>query len=123
MDNQTQTATHMSNVTEIKNEQFAAEVLQAQTAVLVDFYAPWCGPCRAMAPTLDALAAEFAGRLKFVKVNVDDAQELAMQHNITGVPTLIVFQNGKPADQIVGAVSTRALRAKLEPFAAPAPAP
>lgn len=110
----------MSKINEITNDQFPAEVVSASLPVLVDFYAPWCGPCRAMAPALEALAGEFAGRVKFMKINVDDAQELAVQYNITGVPTLMVFKGGKPVDQVVGMVPTRTLRDKLEAVASPA---
>jgi len=103
----------MSNINEITKDQFRTEVLDAKQPVLVDFYAPWCGPCRAMGPVLDALAAEFAGRAKLVKVNVDDAPELAAEYGITGVPTLIFFNNGNIVDSIVGMAPQRVLRSKL----------
>ncbi|MDH7503175.1 MAG: thioredoxin [Verrucomicrobiota bacterium] len=107
----------MSNINEITKDQFQTEVLNANQPVLVDFYAPWCGPCRAMGPVLDALAAEFAGRAKLVKVNVDDAPELAAEYGITGVPTLIFFNNGNIVDSIVGMAPQRVLRSKLESLA------
>jgi thioredoxin 1 len=107
----------MSNINEITKDQFRTEVLDAKQPVLVDFYAPWCGPCRAMGPVLDALAAEFAGRAKLVKVNVDDAPELAAEYGITGVPTLIFFNNGNIVDSIVGMAPQRVLRSKLDALA------
>ncbi|MGC8990722.1 MAG: thioredoxin [Verrucomicrobiia bacterium] len=107
----------MSNINEITKDQFQTEVLNANQPVLVDFYAPWCGPCRAMGPVLDALATEFAGRAKLVKVNVDDAPELAAEYGITGVPTLIFFNNGNIVDSIVGMAPQRLLRSKLESLA------
>lgn len=104
----------MSNISEITKDRFQTEVLEANQPVLVDFYAPWCGPCHAMGPVLDSLANEFAGRAKLVKVNVDEAPELAVQYGITAVPTLIFFNNGDIVDTIVGMASQRALRSKLD---------
>jgi thioredoxin 1 len=104
----------MKNVTELKENEFGTEVLQAAGPVLVDFYAPWCGPCKMLAPVLEELAAEFAGRVKIVKVNVDDAQELAARYNITGVPTLMLFRDGQATDTLVGMPPARALRQWVE---------
>jgi thioredoxin 1 len=109
----------MSQIAEIKTETFDAEVLKAGTPVLVDFYAPWCGPCKMLSPILDSLAGEFAGRVKFVKVNVDDAQDLAARYQITGVPTLIAFRDGRAVETVVGMASARALRKVLEGATAP----
>ncbi|MCX8108093.1 MAG: thioredoxin [Verrucomicrobiae bacterium] len=103
----------MSNIVEIGKEQFQTEVLQSKQPVLVDFYATWCPPCRALAPTLDSIANEFAGRAKVVKINVDDAPELAADYGITSIPTLIFFKDGNIVESIVGAVSQRVLRSKL----------
>ncbi len=89
----------MKNVVELTETGFETEVRQAPGLVLVDFYAPWCGPCRMLAPLLDQLAAEFAGRIKFAKVNVDHAPTLAEDYQITGVPALLLFRNGQPVDQ------------------------
>jgi thioredoxin 1 len=117
----------MSKANEIEPQNFNSEVLQAPTPVLVDFYAPWCGPCKMLGPILDSLAAEFAGRVRFAKVNVDAAPELAQQYQITGVPTLLLFQAGQVEETIVGLASARALRALLDrvapPAAEPQPAP
>jgi len=104
----------MTNVTEIAPARFADEVLKSPVPVMVDFYAPWCGPCKMIAPLLDSIAGEFSGQVKVVKVNVDDATDLANQYRITGVPTLMFFKNGEVADTVVGAPSAKALRAKFE---------
>jgi thioredoxin 1 len=101
------------NVTQIDGQNWKAEVLDAKIPVLVDFWAPWCGPCRAVAPILDELAGELAGKLKVAKVNVDDLQQLAAQFGIRSIPTLLVFKDGKVAEQMVGAMSKAALRGKL----------
>jgi thioredoxin 1 len=104
----------MTNVTEINASSFSTEVLKSPVPVMVDFYAPWCGPCKMIAPLLDTLAGEFKDRVKVVKVNVDDAADLANQYRITGVPTLMLFKNGEATDTMVGAPSSKALRGKFE---------
>jgi thioredoxin 1 len=104
----------MKNIIELNETNFESEVLKAAGPVLVDFYAPWCGPCKMLAPLLEQLAGEFPGRMKFGKLNVDDAPELAGQYDITGVPTLMLFRGGKVIDRIVGLPSPRALKASLE---------
>jgi thioredoxin 1 len=100
----------MDNVREITAVGFDAEVLQSPQPLLVDFYAPWCGPCKALAPLLDQVAGELAGQIKFVKLNVDDAHALAQQYGITGVPTLMLFRNGQAVDTLFGGASPRALK-------------
>ena len=87
-----------------------------------DFYAPWCGPCKMLSPILDSLAGEFAGRVKFVKLNVDEAPELAGDYQITGVPTLILFRGGEAVETMVGMASARALRKMLDGATAGSPA-
>ncbi|NUN92977.1 MAG: thioredoxin [Verrucomicrobiae bacterium] len=94
---------------------FAAEVKQSKTPVLVDFWAEWCGPCRMLAPILDEIAAAMNGKLKIVKANVDDNQELAGEYGIRSIPTLLLFVNGEVKEQLVGAQSRQAIEAKLAP--------
>jgi thioredoxin 1 len=101
-------------VNEIGSDNFQAEVVNANTPVLVDFYAPWCGPCKMIAPMLDSIAGEFDGRVKVVKLNVDDASQLATQYGITSVPTLMLFKDGQVQDTMVGGASPGAIRGKLE---------
>jgi thioredoxin len=108
----------MNNITETNETSFAKDVFAAGGPVLVDFYAPWCGPCRMLAPMLEALAHEFAGRVKFVKVNVDHAPALASRYDIAGVPTLMLFKGRLVLDTLVGLASPRDLRLRLEKAAA-----
>ena len=96
----------MSNhVTEVNSKNFEESVLKSNIPVLVDFWAPWCGPCRAVAPVLEAIAEEFSGKIKVTKLNVDDNSEIASQYSVTSIPTLFMFKNGKILDQTVGAVN------------------
>lgn len=99
-----------ANVHEFSNDNWQAEVVGSSIPVLVDFWAPWCPPCRALAPTIDKVADSFAGKVKVGKVNVDDNQELAERYRIEGIPALLVFKGGdQPAEKIVGAVPEREL--------------
>ena len=99
----------MSKVAEVGDDSFESEVLKSGVPVLVDFWAPWCGPCKTIAPIVEQLADEFAGKLKVVKVNVDDNKEAAVRYNVRGIPNLIIFKNGELAEQIVGAVAKQEL--------------
>ena len=94
---------------------FPTEVISSPLPVLVDFWAEWCGPCKAIAPVLEQLNGELAGKLKIVKVNVDEAPDLAQQFNIKSIPTLLVFKGGKVVDQAVGAKSKAQFTAWLQP--------
>ena len=104
----------MANISEITDANFKSEVLQSNVPVLVDFWAPWCGPCRAIAPVLEELAGEYAGRAKIVKLNVDDHQNAAATYGVRSIPNLIVFKNGQVAQQIVGAVPKTKLTQALD---------
>jgi thioredoxin 1 len=101
------------NVKLLNQADFEPEVLQAGQPVLVEFFAPWCGPCKSLAPVLDSLAGEFTGKAKFVKINVDEAPALSQRFQIQGVPTLVVFRAGRVADRIVGFASAKELKARL----------
>jgi thioredoxin 1 len=92
----------MSNVREVSDHDFESEVLQSGQPVLVDFWAPWCGPCRMLAPVLDQLATENAASLKVVKVNVDDSPGIASGYGISSIPTVMLFKDGQVVDRFVG---------------------
>jgi thioredoxin 1 len=94
----------MGKINEISDGSFGHEVLSADVPVLIDFWAPWCGPCKAIAPVVEQLAGEYEGRLKVVKMNVDDNPETPSRYGVRGIPNLILFKAGQVADQIVGAV-------------------
>jgi thioredoxin 1 len=99
----------MANVQEISDQSFEAEVLQSPLPVLIDFWAPWCAPCRAIAPVVEELAKEYEGRIKVVKLNVDDNPQTPNRYGVRGIPNLILFQGGTVREQIVGAVPKRKL--------------
>jgi len=99
---------------EVTDSTFEAEVLQSNIPVLVDFWAPWCGPCRALAPVLDQLSQEYAGKVKILKLNTDDNPESAVKFRINSIPNMIFFKGGKPVDQMIGMQETSVLKAKLD---------
>jgi thioredoxin 1 len=103
-----------SNVTRVTSEQFEEQVLRSEQPVLVDFYAAWCGPCRILAPILEKIADEFAGRVKVVKVDIDHERDLAARYRITGVPTLILFEGGSDVWTTVGLPRGQELLEQLE---------
>ena len=102
---------HIQHVTD---DTFENEVLQAQSPVLVDYWAEWCGPCKAIAPTLEEVAKEYSGKLKVAKVNVDENQEIPRKYGIRGIPTLMLFKNGNIEATKVGALSKSQLTAFLD---------
>jgi len=104
----------MSNATAVTTSDFEQQVLKSEVPVVVDFWAPWCGPCKTVAPHLDAIATDYDGRVKVVKVNIDDEREVAEKYDIRSIPTLLFFKDGKVVDQVVGAVPKSNIAAKLE---------
>lgn len=104
----------MSNVGDVTDVTFETEVLKSQIPVLVDFWAPWCGPCRAVAPVVDEIANEYKGRLKVLKLNTDENPKTAQSYRISGIPSLMVFKNGQPVEQVVGAVPKSTLSSAVE---------
>ena len=94
----------MAELHTITTDNFETEVLQAEGPVLIDFWAPWCGPCRVIGPVVEALAAQYTSQLKVGKLNVDDHPAIAQQYGITGIPALLFFKDGAVIDTVVGAV-------------------
>jgi thioredoxin 1 len=106
------------NIVTLTQENFSQEVLKSPTPILVDFWAEWCSPCRALAPILDELAAEYDGKVKIGKVNIDEHQGLASQFGIQSIPTLLLFKDGQVAEQIVGLRSKRDLKSRFDTVSA-----
>lgn len=104
----------MKATIESNEANFTNDVLQATTPVIVDFWAPWCGPCKMLAPTLEEIATEQSSRVKVVKVNVDENSVLANQYRVQGLPTMLFFANGAVRDQLVGVASKKAILARLD---------
>lgn len=92
------------NVKEVSDSSFDGDILKSSVPVLVDFWAPWCGPCRSVAPIVEDLANQYAGKLRVAKINVDESTEVAMRYQITSIPTFILFKNGQVADRALGAL-------------------
>jgi len=101
-------------IIQVTDSNFQAEVLESETAVLVDFWAPWCGPCRVIAPSLEEINEE-RDNLRVVKLNVDENQVTAARYDVMSIPTLILFKNGEPATRIIGALPKKRLVQELEP--------
>ncbi len=104
----------MADVLATGEDAFEADVLKSDTPVLVDFWAPWCGPCKMVAPVVEELAGDYDGKLKVVKVNVDDNPGLSVKYQVRGIPTLLIFNEGEVAQQVVGYVPKAALAEKVD---------
>jgi len=104
----------MAGPLEITAANFEAEVLKSTTPVLIDFWAPWCGPCRMVAPSVEEMATQYAGKLKVGKVNVDDHPSVAQRYGITGIPALLFFEGGQVVDTVVGAVPKGTLQKHVD---------
>ncbi len=102
------------HVTDVNDNSFETDVLQSDKPVLVDFWAAWCAPCRMLAPTVDAVAEKYAGNANVVKLNVDENPSVSQRYGIKGIPTLILFKNGKEEERVVGATSKEAISRMIE---------
>ena len=100
--------------TEVNDVNFDTEVINSDLPVLVDFWAPWCGPCRALAPVIDQLAEEYSGKAKIVKLNTDDNPNIAVQFRINSIPTMILFKDKKPVEMLVGALSKEKIQEAID---------
>ncbi len=104
----------MGNAVAVTGANFEAEVLQSKTPVLVDFWAAWCGPCRAIAPVVEELATEYQGKLKVAKMDVDADQEIPGRYGVQSIPTLILFKDGDAVERLIGAYPKPAILAKIQ---------
>jgi thioredoxin 1 len=104
-----------ATLNEVTDNNFQAEVIESDMPVLVDFWAPWCGPCRVVAPVLEEIAAERGEELRIVKLNVDENQQTAATFEVLSIPTLILFKGGQPVKKVIGAYPKKKLEAELEP--------
>jgi len=104
----------MANLIEVNDKNFTEEVLNSMLPVLVDFWAPWCGPCRILSPVVEELAKEYTGKIKIVKMNTDENPSTPSKYMIFSIPTLIFFKNGKPIDQLVGIHSKGEIKKHLD---------
>ncbi len=101
-------------VVDVSDQNFESEVIKSTVPVLVDLWAPWCGPCRMVGPIIEKLAEEYDGKAKFCKLNVDENQQTAARYSVMSIPTLLFFKNGERADTVVGAVPGQVLKPKID---------
>ncbi|BDA39596.1 thioredoxin [Candidatus Atelocyanobacterium thalassae] len=106
----------MSAAAQVTDSSFKTDVLESEVPVLVDFWAPWCGPCRMVAPVVDEIAEQYAGQIKVVKLNTDENPNTASQYGIRSIPTLMIFKGGQRVDMVVGAVPKTTLASTLEKY-------
>ena len=106
----------MSAAAQVTDNSFKTDVLESKVPVLVDFWAPWCGPCRMVAPVIDEIAEQYAGQIKVVKLNTDENPNTASQYGIRSIPTLMIFKGGQRVDMVVGAVPKTTLASTLEKY-------
>ena len=106
----------MSATAQVTDSSFKTDVLESEVPVLVDFWAPWCGPCRMVAPVVDEIAEQYAGQIKVVKLNTDENPNTASQYGIRSIPTLMIFKGGQRVDMVVGAVPRTTLASTLEEY-------
>lgn len=104
----------MSNVIDVSDKDFETEVLRSDVPVVVDFWATWCGPCRKLSPVIDEVADEYAGKVKFAKVNVEQCVETAKKYSISGIPCLLVFKNGEPVERMTGTMPKSSIISNIE---------
>jgi thioredoxin 1 len=104
----------MANAVAVTDQNFEAEVLRAPIPVLADFWAAWCGPCRAIAPAIEEIAAEYSGKLKVVKVDVDENPDVAMRYGVQSIPTVLLFKDGKAVERLIGAYPKQAMLSKIK---------
>lgn len=106
----------MSNVIEINDNDFEAEVLRCDIPVVVDFWATWCGPCRKLSPVIDEISDEYAGKVKFAKLNVEQSVETAKNYSVSGIPCLLIFKEGKSVERLTGIMPKSAIISNIEKY-------